>query len=183
MSTTIRLMTAEELWQMPDDGMRHELVRGELRTMTPAGGEHCVIGVKLLIPLGTYVAANDLGAVFGADTGFIIARDPDTVRAPDVAFVRKERIPASGIPIKFWSGAPDLAVEVVSPGDTVSEVEEKVHQWLAAGTALVWVVNPRRRTVTVYCSPSAATILTADQVLDGGDVVPGFRLPIANVFA
>jgi Uma2 family endonuclease len=175
-------MTAEELIRLPDDGMRHELVKGEHRVMTPAGYEHGKIGGELLIYLGSHVRAADLGDVLNSDTGYLIGRDPDTVRAPDVSFVSKARIPAKGRPTKFWDGPPDLAVEVVSPSDTLEEVEEKVDQWLEAGTSLVWVVNLRRKTVTVYRSRREATILSDSDELDGGEVVPGFRLPIRAIF-
>jgi Uma2 family endonuclease len=182
MSSVTQLMTADDLWRLPQDGQRHELVRGELRTMPPAGFDHGAKVVNLTLPLAQHVRAQQLGVVVGAETEFVLARDPDTVRAPDIAFVRQERIPAAGNPRGFWDGAPDLAVEVVSPGDTFSEVEEKVEDWLAAGTRMVWVVNPRRRSVTVYRSRTAIAILTPDDVLDGQDVVPGFGCRVGEVF-
>jgi Uma2 family endonuclease len=175
-------MTANEFEKMPDDGMRHELVKGELRTMPPRGGEHGITVVRLTAPLYQHVEAHRLGFVFGAESGFLIRRDPDTVRAPDIAFVHRDRLPATGIARAFWPNAPDLAVEVMSPGDTVFEVDEKVHDWLGAGTAMVWVVNPRQRTVTVYRPGSNPTILTAGDTLDGQDVIPGFRQRVADVF-
>jgi Uma2 family endonuclease len=167
---------------MPQDGFRYELVRGELRRMAPAGGEHGVVTFNAALPLGQHVKANNLGIVFGAETGFKIATDPDTVRAPDIAFVRRERIPKEGIPKGYWPGPPDLAVEVISPNDTYEEVEEKVAEWLMAGTAMVWALNPRRRTVTVYRSLTDITVLTEADELTGGDVVPGFRCRIAEIF-
>jgi Uma2 family endonuclease len=182
MNPTTVLLTAADLARMPADGLRHELVKGELRTMPPSGGEHGAVGINLAVPLGQHVKANQLGVVLGAKTGFVIARDPDTVRAPDVAFVRKERIPATGIPRSFWPDAPDLAVEVVSPGDTVFEVDEKVQEWLEAGTAQVWVINPRRRTVSVYRAPTDVTILSDQDTLDGGVMLPGFRCPVRDLF-
>jgi Uma2 family endonuclease len=182
MSLSTQLLTAKGLWNLPKDGMRHELVRGELRTLPPAGGEHGFIGINVAGPLHTHVKAKKLGVVLGADTGFILARKPDTVRAADVAFVRKKRIPPMGIPKKYWSGAPDLAVEIISPTDTLIEVEEKVHEWLEAGTAMVWVVNPRRRTVTVYRTLSQAVILKDADELEGQDVVPGFDLRVREIF-
>ena len=115
MSTTHTLVTADELFMMPDDGFRYELVKGELRRMPPAGSEHGAIGINIALVVAQFVKAHDLGVVFGADTGFKIASNPDTVRAPDLAFVRRERIPAGGVPREFWPGAPDLAVEVISP--------------------------------------------------------------------
>ncbi len=175
-------MTADELWALHDNGMRHELVEGELRTMSPAGGPHGYITVELTEPLARFVREHDLGVVFGAETGFRIARDPDTVRAPDIAFVRRDRIPATGIPEGFWPGAPDLAVEVVSPSDTADEIDEKVHQWLTSGTRLVWVVKPRRKTITVYRTPTTPVVLTDTDTLDGEDVVPGFHLRVGDLF-
>jgi Uma2 family endonuclease len=182
MSTATQLLTADDLWEMSRNGQRFELVRGELRTMPPAGGEHGVTTVNLTGPLWHHIDVKELGALLAAETGFIIATDPDTVRAADIAFVAKHRIPASGIPTKFWPGYPDLAVEVISPGDTLQGVEDKVAEWLNAGTRLVWVVNPRRRTVTVYRSLQSARILTDQEELDGEDVIPGFRIPVSRIF-
>ena len=182
MSTSTRLMTADELFVMPHDGFRYELVKGELKKMSPAGGEHGAVIFNLSILLGQHTKANNLGQGFGAETGFKIASDPDTVRAPDIAFVRRERIPPTGIPQNFWPIAPDLVVEVVSPGDTFEEVEDKVEQWLAAGTSAVWVVNPKRRSVSVYRSMTDMTRLSEADELDGGDVVPGFRCKVSEIF-
>lgn len=183
MSTATKPVTAEELLQMSGDGVRRELVRGELRTMSPSGGQHGAIGMNLGAPLTQHVRSRDLGVVFGAETGFLVGRDPDTVRAPDLAFVPKKHIPAGGVPVSFWDGAPDLVVEVVSPSDRVNEVDEKVRDWLDAGTRLVWVVNPRPRTVTVYRADVKPSVLIEGDTLDGADVVPGFRLPVAEIFA
>jgi Uma2 family endonuclease len=182
MATTTAPMTAEELLKRPDDGFRYELIRGELIQMSPSGSEHVVIIAELAALIWNHVKAAKLGIVFGAEGGFLIARDPDTVRAPDIAFVRQERVPADGIPQGYWPGAPDLAVEVLSPGDRVSEVDAKVRDWLAAGTLLVWVVNPRWRSVTIYRSAHAIRILTEDETLDGEDVIPGFRCPVRDIF-
>ena len=124
-----------------------------------------------------------LGRVYTAETGFRLASNPDTVRAPDVAFVSQQRI-GDVRPIRgYRAGPPDLAVEVISPSDTYTEVEDKVHDWLDAGTLMVIVVNPRRQTVTVYRSRTDIVILTKDEELDGQDVVPGWTLRIADVFA
>jgi len=182
MSTTLQRMTADELFTMPEDGFRYELVKGELRKMSPAGGEHGAIIFNLSILLGQYIKANNLGQGFGAETGFKLASNPDTVRAADIAFVRRERIPATGIPKNFWQIAPDLAVEVLSPGDTLEEVEEKVEDWLSAGTRAVWIVSPKRRSVTVYRSMTDVTRLSEADDLDGGDVVPGFRCKVVEFF-
>ena len=182
MTTTLQRSTANELFEMPHDGFRYELVRGELRKMSPAGGEHGAIAANAILLIYQHVRANSLGVCFGAETGFKIASDPDTVRAPDVAFVSRERIPEEGIPKKFWPGAPDLAVEVLSPGDTYNEVEEKVEDWLAAGARAVWVVNPKRRAVSVYRPATGVTRLSGADELDGGDVVPGFRCKVSEFF-
>jgi Uma2 family endonuclease len=167
---------------MPDDGFRYELVKGELRKMSPSGSEHGATIVNITVLLAQYVRSQKLGVCFGAETGFKIASDPDTVRAPDVAFISRERIPESGITKKFWPGAPDLAVEVLSPGDSRREVDEKVADWLEAGTCAVWVINPKRRGVTVYRSMTDVTRLSEGDELDGGDVVPGFRCRVSEIF-
>jgi Uma2 family endonuclease len=182
MTTTLQRSTASELYAMPDDGFRYELVKGELRRMSPAGWEHGVIVVNVTLLLGQHVKTNNLGACSGAETGFKIASDPDTVRAPDLAFVSRKRIPEGDATKKFWPGAPDLAVEVVSPGDTYSEVNEKVEDWLGAGASAVWIIDPRRRTVLVYRSMTDVTQLLEVDELDGGDVVPGFRCKVSEIF-
>ena len=182
MTKTLQRSTASELFEMPDDGFRYELVKGELRKMSPAGGEHGAVVWNLSSLLGPHIKANDLGQGFGAETGFKIASDPDTVRAADIAFVRRERIPEAGIPKNFWELAPDLVVEVLSPGDTYSEVEEKVEDWLKAGVRAVWVLNSKRRSIAVYRSMKDVTRLSEDDELDGGDVVPGFRCKVSEIF-
>jgi Uma2 family endonuclease len=128
------------------------------------------------------VETNDLGVVFAAETGFKLASDPDTVRGVDIAFVSKARLEAVGEVEGYWPEAPDLAVEVISPSDTYTGVEEKVTEYLQAGAKAVWVVNPRRRTITVYRSLNEITILTEQDTLDGGEVVPGFRCRVSEVF-
>lgn len=175
-------VTAEDLLDTPDDGLRRELVRGEMRVMAPAGNVHGRIAVNVTWSLADHAKSEDLGSVFAAETGFKISGDPDTVRAPDVAFIRRERLDAVGEVEGYWPGAPDLVVEVVSPTDRFAELEEKVVDWLAAGSRMVLVVNPRARTVTVRTSEKEARILSDEEALDGGEVVPGWTLPIADVF-
>jgi len=177
-----RLWTADELLAMPHDGRRHELVRGELRTMTPAGGQHGLVIMWLAIRLGGYVDERALGVLFSPDTGFVLSSDPDTVRAPDISFLSTARIPPGGIGPKYPRLTPDLAVEVLSPDDTVFEVEEKVEEYLTTGARRVWVINPKRRTATVYQPGTPARVLAAEDVLDGGDVVPGFACRVAELF-
>ncbi len=183
MATTHKTLTAEDLWSMPDNGGRNELVRGELRPMSPTGARHGRITSTITQRLHTYVEARKLGIVLTGEPGFVLARQPDIVRAPDVAFVRISRVTAAGEPDGFWEGAPDLAVEVMSPHDTVYEVEEKVEDWISLGCSMVVVVSDRKRTVTVHRPAQSPRILRGTEVLDGEDVVPGFRLPLAEIFA
>jgi Uma2 family endonuclease len=173
-------VTADELLLMPDDGFRYELVKGELRRMNPAGNVHGRIAVRVTWRLAQHVEENRLGTVYAAETGFRLSSDPDTVRAPDVAFVSRTRVEAIGEVEGFWPEAPDLAVEVVSPGDSYSEVEEKVFDWLEAGTKMVVVINPRQRSATVFKSPT--DIVALAEALNGGDVVPGFELTVREIF-
>ena len=127
--------------------------------------------------------ANQLGSVYAAETGFRLASDPDTVRAPDAAFVCQARLDAVGAVAGYWPGAPDLVVEVVSPGDRYGEVAEKVADWLAAGTQMVIVVEPQQRTVAVHRTPDAVDVLREGDVLEGGEVVPGWEVAVAALFA
>jgi len=179
--TKQRITTAEELFSLPDDGYRYELVRGELRKMAPSGSEHGDISADIHGSLHPYVRANNLGRTRIAEPGFILERDPDSVCAPDIAFVRQERIKAIGKTTRFWPEAPDLAIEVISPNDRYSEVNEKIADYLAAGTRMVVVVNPRNRTVNVH-TPDGAITLKLGDTLDGGDVVPGWQMPLSDIF-
>src|SRR5712692_2490245 len=151
MAISKKQMTAEELERLPDDGRLYELVNGELRIMTPAGSQHGRVGTRIYRPLANYVYEHGLGEVFPSDTGFQLTRDPDTVRSPDVAFVCRERMEAVGDLTGYWPGAPDLVVEVISPSDLYTEVEDKILTWLGHGTRLVLVANPRHRTISVRC--------------------------------
>jgi Uma2 family endonuclease len=181
-NTNTRLMTADDLWELPDDGMRHELVRGELRTMPPTGLGHADHESLFDGSLGPYVRRHQLGRVFTGEPGFVLATNPDTVRAPDVAFITRERLQASGVPTGYFHGAPDLAVEIVSPNDRYTEVSEKVAEWLTHGTRLVLVADPRRRTVTAYRPDQTFRIYGIDDALSGEDVVPGWSLSVRELF-
>ncbi|MDX6501411.1 MAG: hypothetical protein QOG23_4671 [Blastocatellia bacterium] len=181
-ATLTKPVTADELLEMPDDGICYELVKGELRMSPPPGYEHGKVTMNLAGPLYQHVKTNDLGVVFAAETGFKLESNPDSVRAPDVAFLRRERVRETGRMAGYSSGAPDLAVEVLSPSDRIIEVEEKVAEWLAAGARMVWVVSPKLHTVTVYRSLTEIVTLTAKDKLDGGEVVPGFEINVAEIF-
>jgi len=176
------MTTAEDLLRLPDDGHRYELVRGELRQMTPSGYAHGVVVGNLTGSLGQHVRAHHLGQICGAETGFRIARDPDTVRAPDIAFIRHARRGREPLPEGFFEGAPDLAVEVLSPRDTVFDVEEKIAAWIDAGCAMVWVVNMKRHSVSVHQAGGPVHVLTEGETLDGGALLPGFTLPVEEIF-
>jgi Uma2 family endonuclease len=188
MSTTTRLITADELLVMPhrdENGhqCRFELVRGELRTMSLAKPLHGAIRARLSFKLGGFVEEHDLGETFGAETGFLLERDPDSVLGPDVAFVSHERLAAVETFEKYFSFAPDLAVEVLSPGNTVREINEKINMYFAAGARAVWVFNPKKKTAAVYSSPSKFQTLSEQETLEGGEVLPGFRLELSRLFA
>ncbi len=175
-------LTAEDLFCLPDDGQRHELVRGELRTMPPAGGIHGIVASRLDHRVRTHVEQGELGEVFGAETGFRIFHAPDTVRAPDLAYVASSRLPDESALVAFPALAPDLVAEVVSPGDTATEVHEKVEEWLEAGVRLVWLLYPARRTVIAYRSHDEIKILSEIDELDGADVLPGFSCKVRDLF-
>ena len=180
--TTTKLVTADDLLAMPGDGYRYELIEGQLVKMAPAGFQHGRYAARLCSLLEQHVHASQSSTVVTAEAGFSLASDPDTVRAPDVAFVDRSRASETGDEQGFWPGAPDLAVEVVSPSDSYTEVESKALLWLDAGTTAVVVVDPRRQTVTVYRSRSDIVILTEDDILDVHDVVTGWTLPLRDLF-
>ena len=180
-TTTTNLMTAEELLDMPDDGYRYELVRGELRKMAPPGLYHGVNGSRIVETLLPHVRQNGLGEVPIPSPGFILSRDPDHVREPDVSFIRQERMDEVDYTRRYFPGAPDLAVEVISPNDRYADVDEKVADWLDTGVRMVIVVNERNHTVKVYTPAGMATLSESD-MLDGMDVVPGWRMPVADIF-
>jgi Uma2 family endonuclease len=182
MSTVAELMTADELLRLPRGRFRYELIRGRLITMSPSGSEHGVVAMRLSLILGPFVAARNLGVLFGAETGFRLERSPDTVRAPDVAFISHARISPGGIPQGYWTGPPELAVEVVSPNDTPREVSEKAADWIRFGARAVWVVDPDSKTVTVYAADGSVKTLVQGETLDGGDVLPGFRCDVSDIF-
>lgn len=176
------LLTADELLRLSTTGGRYELVEGELFEMPPAGGRHGSVAMRIGASLNSYVRENGLGEVFAAETGFILRRNPDTVRAPDASFVSKDRLGMGDLPSGYVDVVPDLAVEVVSPSDRQGEVLDKVEEWLRAGTKLVWVIYPATRSATVHQSLGEHYDLTEADTLDGGQVVPGFTCNIKQLW-
>ena len=175
-----QLMTAEELLYTNVPNKRTELVRGVLVVREPAGYAHGRVAMNLAVQLANHVERAAAGQVFAAETGFTLARAPDTVRAPDIAFVRRDRLPEA-VPQGFAELAPDLVVEVLSTDDRPGEVLAKVADWLSAGTRLVWVVEPLRRLARVYRYDGSEMIVPADGALDGEDVLPGFSCALASI--
>jgi Uma2 family endonuclease len=181
--STETYVTADELLALPTGmGKRYELVAGELRVMSPSGWRHGEVSANVASLLGAFIREHKLGRGFGAETGFLLKRNPDTVRAPDFAFIAKGNLPEKEPVEAFWPGAPDLAIEVLSPGDTTREVDEKIEAWLAAGCSAVWVVDPRLQTVTIYQSTKNVVVKTAGETLQGDPVVPGFSCAVDQFF-
>lgn len=183
MAVETQRITAEDLLRLPRGTERCELLKGELRRMSPAGRTHGKVAARVTGSLEPFVEERDLGEVYAAETGFLLARNPDTVRAPDVAFVSAARLRELAPPGEgFFSGAPDLAVEVVSPSDSYGDVESKVLEWLAAGVQVVVVLDPRRTTATVYQTDDEVRFLSASDTLELPRLLPGWSLPLAKVF-
>ena len=180
---TTKLVSAEDVWRMPDDGHRYDLIRGELIRMAPAGEEHGEIALEFGSEIRNFVRERQIGKVYAAETGFLLAEKPDVLMGPDVAFVRADRLPPDRDRTRYLRVAPDLAVEIVSPTDRRRDVMSKVESYLAYGVRLVWVVHPRRRTVTAYRPDGTVRVYREQDELDGEDVLPGFRLRVGNLFA
>jgi Uma2 family endonuclease len=172
------LMTAEDLMANPVPDKCTELVAGRLVVREPPGYRHGDVAARLLIAIGTYAMTHQLGRVLAAESGFTLFRNPDTVRAPDVAFIRAERVPAKPMST-YPEFAPDLAVEVLSPSDRPGQVLAKVGDWLDAGTRLVWIVNPQKRLARAYRPDGSESVLSVDDAMDGEEVLPGLSIPVA----
>lgn len=177
-----RPLTAEDLYTLPDDGRRYELVAGQLLSEPPVQARHGKVVVRIAALLDNFVRPRHLGALYAGDTGFILARTPDTVRAPDVAFVASAREDMLEDEDRFLPGAPDLAIEVLSPSDRPGEVEAKVTGYLTAGSRLVWIVDPARRSVTEHRSPLAPRTFSGDDDLKAEDLLPGFSVKVSELF-
>ncbi len=178
---TTEVKTADELldWYVP--GKRAELIRGRLVVSEPPGAKHGAVANRLAVLITNHVEANDLGRVYAAETGFWIEVDPDTVRAPDVAFVSNARLPQDD-PDGYARFIPDLVVEVLSPSDRARKVQEKIRDWIDAGVRLVWVVDPKKQLVQTYREEGSQTTVAGDQTLEAEPVLPGFRCSLAEVF-
>ena len=179
---TTKRVTAEDLWNIGEDGFRYALLEGELYRMAQAGFEHGELTVDFCLPLASFVREHGLGRVVVGDSGFVLRRDPDSVLAPDIAFVRAERLPPRDERKGFLELPPDLVVEVISPSQSGPFVAQKVTAYLDAGVAMVVFVRPARRTVSVHRPGREAIMLGIGDVLDGEEVLPGFRLRLAELF-
>jgi Uma2 family endonuclease len=179
-----QLVTVEDLWEMPEEpGVRYELVEGELVEVPTPNVTHNLIALLVYRLIYGISQQHDLGLVFADSMGYLLRRHPDLLRVPDVSFISWARIPGRQLPEGIWTVAPDLAVEVVSPNDRADDVLEKVYEYLDAGTRFVWVLWPRRRTVMVYEADRDIRVLGPDDFLDGGNVLPDFRVRVADLFA
>jgi Uma2 family endonuclease len=183
MATKARI-TAKDLWELPEGDRRQELVDGRIVEMGPPGGVHGKVIGRVSSRLSEHVNRVGGGEVLVGDVGFVLSlpSDPERVRAPDVAFVSSARLPGGEVPDGYLAGAPDLAVEVLSPSDDPVDVQQKVRDFLESGALLVWIVAPRARTVTVYRPDGSARLLRDQEVLDGEQVLPGLAIPLAELF-
>ncbi|NHZ72231.1 MAG: Uma2 family endonuclease [Aquificales bacterium] len=176
-------MTAEKLVSLSPEARRGELIQGEFISMSPAGFMHGRIALKIGTYLNIFVLENHLGAAYAAETGFVLKRNPDTVRAPDVAFVTAEHAAKQSKETGFFEGAPDLAVEVISPSETMADIESKLFDYLEAGTQVVWLVFPRTQSITVYRSLTDIRIFTIEDSIDCSELLPGFSVTVEEIFS
>lgn len=175
-------MTVEDLYGMPEDGRKYELAAGMLVSEPLPGFGHGRVMFVVAKILDAHAIRHGLGEVIVGDSGFVLARNPDTVRGPDVAFVAGSRVPEERRRSKAFEGAPDLAVEILSPTNTRSEMHAKVGDYLAGGTRSVWLVDPEHRTVTVYDALLSPRVLAESDILEAGDALPGFRARVGDFF-
>lgn len=178
----VMLMTPNEVLVQPLSDVKAELVRGELRMTPPAGGPHGRVATTVVVLLSAYVDARNLGFVFGDGVGYELLELPRTVRSPDASFVRADRLPSAAVAPGFLKLAPDLAIEVLSPSESVVAVEEKLDDYRACGTPLIWVIDPVRRTVMIAATGMPVRWLREGDVLDGGAVIPGFTCDVTALF-
>lgn len=183
MATKARI-TAEDLWARGEGDLRSELVNGRIVEMAPPGGIHGRVTGRVYFLLAAHVREHGGGEVLVGDVGFVLRlpTDPERIRGPDVAFVAAHRLPEGRLPEGFLSGAPDLAVEVLSPSDEPLDVQQRVRDFLDAGARLVWLVAPQPNTVTVYRADGSARFLRDQETLEGEDVLPGLKIPLTEIF-
>jgi Uma2 family endonuclease len=182
MAITEKLMTAEEFERLPDDGKLYELIDGEPREIAQLTMWQGEVEVNLAMRLHTHVQGRALGCVSIGKVAFIVRRNPDRVRAADIAFIRQERVPPLEARQHIMEVIPDLVLEILSKHDTVEEISDRIDDWLSAGVQMLWIVDPFRRTVTIYQPGRDPMLLGEHGVLDGDPVVPGFRCPVAEIF-
>jgi len=182
MTATVQTFTIEEFQNLPDDGVRRELVRGEVRELTPTNLRHLIVRHRIEWLLANFVHEHDLGIV-GGEAGFVLAADPPTVLAPDIVFIRHDRVPVDEELDGFGRLAPDLAVEVVSPSNSALEMLDKTAIYLESGVRLVWIVDPVRKSIVVHHPDRTARTFVSGETIDGGDGLPGFAMAVADAFA
>ncbi len=175
-------LTVEDLDAIPEDGRKYELQAGLLISEPAPGWRHGRLAVRIASLLDAHVRKNGLGVVVSNDTGFVLSRSPDTVLGPDVSFVSRERLEKVGDPVTAFPGAPDVAIEILSPGNTPREIHAKVADYLAAGTTCVWIVDPQLKVIIEHRSLLAPRTLQPEDVLEAQDILPGLAVRVEEVF-
>lgn len=178
------LVTADELLALPDDAWRYELIEGRLVRMSPTGDRHNRTSARLFGAVYRFVTPRALGEVYPQDSGFLVSQagEPDTVLAPDLAFVRAEQVPRP--PVEgFPRIAPDMVAEVISPSQTLSQLQQKAETWLSCGVRQVWILVPKTRTVEVWSAARPPVSLGEGDTLTGEDALAGFTVAVADLFA
>jgi Uma2 family endonuclease len=183
MATTEKLLTAEEFERLPDDGKLYELIDGQLHEIPQLTMWQGEVEANLAMRVHTHAQGRTLGCVSIGKVVFILRRNPDRVRAADIAFIRQERVPPLEARQHIMEVIPDLVVEILSKSDTIVEISDKIDDWLNADVQMLWVVDPFRRTVTIYQPRHDPALLGEHGLLEGDPVIPGFRCPVAEIFA
>ncbi len=184
MTTTKRKpLTADDLLRLASEGVRGELIRGELHETTSVGGRHGEIAAMLISELVAHIRPRRLGRVAGTDAGILLERDPDTVRESDIAFISAEKLPLDVTVGGYYDVVPDLAVEIVSPNDGPRAAHDRARMWLSYGVPVVWLIDPEARTVAVHRPGSPGVTLNEGDTLEGGPALPGFRCPVRDIFS
>ena len=176
-----RTITSDDLLDLPKDGFRYEIVRGELRKKMPSGILHALIAGRIAGLLSGFIRQRRLGEILTAEPGFKLSLTPETLRVPDVSFMRMDKFLQIKNLDKFYSGAPNLAVEVISPSETFQDEQEKIEDYLASGVEMIWIVRPKQTTITVYRPQHELTVLRIGDSLDGADVIPGFTCSVEDI--